>query len=322
MKFKCRAYGLRKVNLDPVSDLKSMLAALFGVFFARIYSQRFKFAKEVLAEFRAENACEKTAAEPSKATIEPSTKLLFNNAGLDETASYVELNSTLYKTIFRSGLATHLSQDSAQMNRFLNGLVNFYNAEFCVGDAERSFMSKFLAFYEAQHQKLTKKAKIMNSDRINGAVVAIFASLLWHCPCVKYENLCETKLELFANEDPADDAETELKLNEHILQAYKAAESTRMLVIEQQQLSKMSSLQNADTDTTSTNTDASSSDFIERIMQKASFALTLERMTRVATKFELDDDYDYESNCRSAHGTSAATAGSKTLFSKSHFVCR
>ena len=59
---------------------------------------------------------------------------------------------------------------------------------------------------------------------VSELVLKIFTCLIWHTPSIKYEHLV-------VNSQPVK--------NDLVAQAYKAAESTRFFIIEQQQIFKM-----------------------------------------------------------------------------------
>jgi hypothetical protein len=82
-----------------------------------------------------------------------------------------------------------------------------------------------------------------------------------------------------------DDAKT---INKHIAQAFKAAESTRMIIIEQQQLNKL---------TESINTNEKFKDSIDMVTQKAVYLLKISRSNKIPSKNELYSDNEDGDKC-------------------------
>ena len=101
---------------------------------------------------------------------------------------------------------------------------------------ENEYALKFLSVYDKNYETplhaLNYAKSKLGGVGVTELVLRIFCALVWHTSSVTWENL--------RGEDG------ELTRNETVAHAYKAAESTRMFIIEQQQMFKLKRFKDED----------------------------------------------------------------------------
>lgn len=161
-----------------------------------------------------------------------------SNNNILETDHYLlNFNSEFYRIMFRGGIAsnknkrTNLKTDNnMKLLSFLNKLMNFYKS--IDVEPEDTDVLEFLRLYDAKSFTSTKSALIYAKGKAGGIelselILSIFCCLIWHQPSIKYDHIFKTS-----------DSKAVPIRNEMITEAFKIAESTRMPIIEQQQLYK------------------------------------------------------------------------------------
>ena len=324
IKFICKAFGYGNMSENvplttqsksantSINDLRTSITCLVGLYCSHIYTQRLNKFEKTKDESKSKandvindkEDAEKVkddsvldGGEPTKSPEEansPSTEVIPPKE--ENNYYYFDLNSYLYKTLLRGGL---LEVNSAKnklvrsysgihesigmndkMNKFLMNLIENRNDTPLVAD--------FLKLYENYCEKI-KKPKI-GGERVNKAVLSVFAALIWHTPVIKRNDIVSDE----------DEEETSKLVNEHIAQAYKAAEMTRFLIVEQQQLCKLAgnwfgNNENKKSDD-SDSEEEYYEDFIEMVTCKAIFLLKISRLTKIPMKTELYNDYEDEND--------------------------
>jgi hypothetical protein len=251
LKFTVNAYGYEELrNIIQINDLIDSLTCLFGKHLSRCYLERFKIinfekkSKHKLERNNSKSESENTPmlnsasillneskTNPFFAYQQPSVLVsnLSSNTLLTDTKHkfYNNYNSEFYRILLRGGLDTSIStkNENDLLFGFLNNLNNFYRLiqdEQRVNQAEMHL--KFFKIYDKNFESI-QVALVNGKNKVGGLVISelvlkIFSCLIWHTPSIRYEHLINDSK------------------NDLIAQAFKAAESTRLFIIEQQQLMK------------------------------------------------------------------------------------
>jgi hypothetical protein len=112
------------------------------------------------------------------------------------------------------------------------------------------------------------------------AIMKIFAALIWHTPSIRYEDLFRVSI------SSANCVEISPVWNEMVAQALKAAESTRTLIIGQQQLFKSKYYFKNSVDCYSSSSFGPKS-FIKILNEKSEFLFKIKRMDNALFNYEL-----------------------------------
>jgi hypothetical protein len=186
-----------------------------------------------------------------------------------------QLNHNLYETLpyeLKFNAYTTTKSYDFKLLKFLNKLTNYLNdaAEaWDNSDDTRDGIVRFLRVYDKNYDTTATainyaRAKI-GGVSITELVLRIFAVLIWH-------NSSITSDSLFKNE--------EFVRNETVAHAYKAAESTRIFIIEQQQIFKLKHSND------SNNTPVKS--LIDILNEKVLYLLKFERLDEKTLSYEIN----------------------------------
>ena len=333
IKFTIKAYGYGNASDDTattaqnkntnstINDLRTSITCLIGIYCSHIYTQRLsKFEnnkdssnKSKLKESSEDNKEKELKQEDggddnnsSNSDTYTANEVKVEDINLTETQTkdencyYFDMNSNIYKTLLRGGLV-EINSDKHKLVRSYSGMhesigmndkMNTFLFNLSENNSEIPLIKEFLKLYELHNEKVNKPK--IGGIRVNKAILSIFAALIWHTPVIKRNDLVD--------DEDEDEAGYTKPINEHIAEAYKAAELTRMIIVEQQQLSKISGFFNAkETNTTDKNDsddeEENYEDFIDMITQKATYLLKISRLNKIPMKSELYNDYDESDKC-------------------------
>jgi len=222
---------------------------------------------------------------------------------VDNQNKLADLNSFFYKTLLRGGFNqnyTHLyeifsfeyddmqirsrgdsvSLDDEESNlkllKFLNTLA-FYFENHKVEETSNDDESSVVRFLKVYDKNYDTNVNALNyaKTKVGGAsitelVLRIFCVLIWHNSSITYESLFAT------NE------QNELVRNETVAHAYKAAESTRMFIIEQQQMFKLKYLNGKESEKGPTKS------LIDILNEKVIYLLKFERLNDKNLNYEIN----------------------------------
>ena len=213
-----------------------------------------------------------------------------SNNNLETDHYLLNFNSEFYRILFRGGMASSSSknkrtnfktENNTKLHNFLNGLMNFY--KLIDTDSENTDILEFLRLYDARSFPSSKSALIYAKGKAGGIelselILSIFCCLIWHQPMIRYDHIFKT----------SDSKEFPIR-NEMVTQAFKIAESTRMLIIEQQQIYKRTQVEGSPT-------------LIEIISEKVKYLLSFARLSERLLNYE------------SKKTNRTSSAGSNTVF--------
>jgi hypothetical protein len=227
---------------------------------------------------------------------------------VDNQNKLADLNSFFYKTLLRGGFNqnyTHLyeifsfeyddiqiqakshvdhvsldEESNLKLLKFLNTLAFYFEnhsnnkAEEENSNEEESSVVRFLKVYDKNYDTSVNalnyaKTKVGGAS-ITELVLRIFCVLIWHNSSITYESLFAT------NE------QNELVRNEAVAHAYKAAESTRMFIIEQQQMFKLKYLNGKESEKGPTKS------LIDILNEKVIYLLKFERLNDKTLNYEIN----------------------------------
>ncbi len=285
LKFTISAHGFPKLtNRVVLSDLLEAITCLVGGHLARVfYSDRLsgggtESATARLEEVRVSEALLKNEnPKPSPFFAHEGEEKLENKNtnGKDQVPSSIyDLNSEFYRILFRGGCSPDRSEgdenvDSNQkLFKFLKKLANFYAT--IDSENSNSECTEFLKLYDSKSFTSAKTAFIYAKSKAGGIEVSelilqIFACLVWHEPCVRYENV-------FREGKPL--------RNEAVAQAFKTAEQTRMFIIEQQHQFKFKREESEKS--------GSSRTLVEIIRAKVEYLMSFQRLSERLVNYEFN----------------------------------
>ena len=274
LKFTVRAIGFDQLSKNVLfRDLTESLTCLFGSHLSRSYSERFNMnelgvstKQESILERKLSKIDETSAATEDNQLVSgcqnlmlcgyqhqlsvQSSTLAIGGSINTHKNKLLDLNSSFYRTLLRGGFndlnkslyetassdydlskSNPDSTEDIELLKLLNKMTNFFeviaNGLGEEDDAKevRSFLKLYEKNFESNAMAVSYAKSKMGGLSITELIMRIFAVLIWHHPAIKYQDLFN--------------AENEFKRNEHVAHALKAAESTRVFIIEQQQLFKI-----------------------------------------------------------------------------------
>ena len=310
LKFSVTAYGFEELrdNKIQIKDLCDSITCIFGNHLSRCYMQR--LYQSAYISYKADQSLNTKHADHIQCSSSPKME----NENSEYIASSLSSSSVMHidaKTnpFFAyqqpSVLASHVSSSSSSSNTkqkiFNNYNSEFYRillrgghessneltteanedngdallSEFLINDLNNIFRKNdftekakddlkvfsFLKFYdknfETYDSALAYARTKMGGLNLSELVLKIFSCLVWHTPSIKNKDV--------------------LVKNELIAQAFKAAESTRLFIIEQQQQLKANQKEPANNDNS----------FTKVINEKLDYLLQLDRVPEQLLNYEL-----------------------------------
>jgi hypothetical protein len=313
LKFKVTAYGYDKLSSRiQFNDLTLLLTTLVGLHFGRVYLQRSLESESTKTSCHKENDHTQTTTKLTNETssgdnkqfmlvgyqhqlsVASSMQSLNNTLDTDKNLLVNDLNSNFYRVLFRGGfnklnVYSHDQvsiQHYCQLNEnnqdhllleFLNGLNNYFsliktvdiNSEDALAalEAKTEKFREFMKLYD-QNFETEKKVLVQSKTKIGGMnvtelIIRIFSALIWHNSSIEYNDLF--------------DESDKPKFNDLVARVYKTAESSRMFIVEQQQVYKAENASKND----------NSKSLLDTLNEKAMYLLKFERIPDHLVKHEL-----------------------------------
>ena len=308
LKFKVTAYGHDKLT-TPVqfSDLSEVLSGgLIAKHLARVYLQRTVELDRLVDAITHKPALlppqkptsssasikEDYASSPSQTDVPNKSFLFFgyqyqfsvassmqslsDSLSADKNRLLTDMNSVFYKVLFRGGFFDEKSTVNSQNSKlleFLNSLSNYVAQVRSISESDsdyskfepttncvRNFMRQYDSGFESEQKLLESCRTRIGGLAVTELVVRIFCALIWHNPSLNYERMF--------------DEQEQSVFCESVAKIYKAADSTRKFIVEQQQLFK-------------TEVTKSSKSLLEILNEKAVYLLKFERIPDYLVKYEL-----------------------------------
>lgn len=301
LKFTITAYGFEQ-NIDQVvfRDLIESVTSLFGTHLHRAYYERFSLSEtlEAIAEpassnrkLSVERRNSKDESAPNEKqfllcgfqhqfSVNSSTHNLIGSPANDKNKIINDLDHEFYRILFRggfnekfrnyyeesnedsqSGLTSNLSDN--KLLQFLEKLMNYFG---CEKQDEKIELQKFMQLYEKNYESYekiidTSRTKI-GGVNLSELILKLFCALIWQNSSILYQDL-------FSDESPV--------FNQQVAQTYKIAESTRMFIVENQQIFKMKHNSNLKENKT----------LFEILNEKIVYLLKFERTPAALQEYEL-----------------------------------
>ncbi|CAF0766591.1 unnamed protein product [Brachionus calyciflorus] len=245
LKFNVSAYGYDvPLNETTFVDLLDSLTSLFAMHLNQVCSKLMKEPNEIIDNSEGlKSALEKSNSKDEsqektpefllcgfqhQLSINSSTQALIGASVNDQI--FTDMNHEFYRILFRGGLVEN--ETTLKDNKFYQFLVkvsNYYTDE-TNKDLIQNFMSLYDKSYESQEKLLKSCINKIGGMAINEIILRLFCAILWQDPSINYECLFD------ANDKPI--------YNEHVSLAFKSAESTRMFIVEKQQIHKIKNSKN------------------------------------------------------------------------------